>query len=360
MGLTVLYGIQGTGNGHLARARCLIPALRAAGVDIVFLLSGRDKDQFKDSDLFDHYEYRKGLTMEIKDGKVHPLKTIVKNENIQFVKDVISLDLTRIDLVISDFEPVTAWAAKLRGKPSIAISHQSAFEHAIPRVKGFFLSRLIMKLFAPANTYLGVHWHHFNQHILPPIIEQHVNTEVDPNLILVYMGFEKLEEVINFLSPFKNFRFMVFARVESCFRHGNIVVNPISHDEFHKNLERCSGVICNTGFELSSECLQLGKKLLTKPIDGQYEQLCNAIALQSLGRATVMQTLDRGKLDAWLKLGGHKPIDYPDVAQAVAEWLIESPRRPVSELSKSLWGSFENPYSYDEDFGDIINDELLC
>ncbi|MDP4870975.1 MAG: hypothetical protein NWR95_09135, partial [Gammaproteobacteria bacterium] len=66
MTLTVLYGIQGTGNGHLARARCLIPALRAAGVELKFLLSGRDQDQFKDNDLFEHYEYRKGLTMEIK------------------------------------------------------------------------------------------------------------------------------------------------------------------------------------------------------------------------------------------------------------------------------------------------------
>ena len=360
MTLTVLYGIQGTGNGHLARARCLIPALRAVGVELKFLLSGRDQDQFKDNDLFEHYEYRKGLTMEIKSGKVHPLKTLVKNDNIQFLKDVVSLDLTDIDLVISDFEPVTAWAAKLRGKSCIAISHQSAFEHDIPRVKGFVFSKLVMKLFAPAKISLGVHWHHFNQPILPPIIEQHENKEVDSKLILVYMGFEKLEDVINFLLPFTHSRFMVFARVERGFSQGNICVNPISHDEFHKNLERCSGVICNTGFELSSECLQLGKKLLTKPIDGQYEQLCNAIALQSLGRATVMETLEQDKLAAWLKLGGHKPIDYPDVAQAVAEWLVETPRRPVSSLADSLWSSFENPYVYNEDFGDQISRELLC
>ena len=97
MTLTVLYGIQGTGNGHLARARCLIPALRAVGVELKFLLSGRDQDQFKENDLFEHYEYRKGLTMEIKSGKVHPLKTLVKNDNIQFLKDVVSLDLTDID-----------------------------------------------------------------------------------------------------------------------------------------------------------------------------------------------------------------------------------------------------------------------
>ena len=99
--------------------------------------------------------------------------------------------------------------------------------------------------------------------------------------------------------------------------------------------------------------------MLTKPIDGQYEQLCNAIALQSLGRATVIQSLDREKLAAWLKRGGHKPIDYPDVAQAVTEWLIETPRRPVSSLAESLWSSFENPYVYDEDFGDTINRELM-
>jgi len=34
------------------------------------------------------------------------------------------------------------------------------------------------------------------------------------------------------------------------------------------------------GFESTSECLYLGKKMLVIPIKGQYEQLCNCAALR--------------------------------------------------------------------------------
>jgi uncharacterized protein (TIGR00661 family) len=39
-------------------------------------------------------------------------------------------------------------------------------------------------------------------------------------------------------------------------------------------------VICGAGFELAGESLQLGKKLLVKPLKGQFEQLSNALALE--------------------------------------------------------------------------------
>ena len=41
----------------------------------------------------------------------------------------------------------------------------------------------------------------------------------------------------------------------------------------------CAGVVCNSGFELISECLQLGKTVLTRPVLGQMEQMSNAFAL---------------------------------------------------------------------------------
>lgn len=343
MSLRVLYGIQGTGNGHLARARCMVPALRAQGIELSFLFSGRARDQFFNMEEFEAYSYRPGLTMSIVKGKVHPLKTVMQNSLLRFVRDVATLDLSSFDLVISDFEPVSAWAAKLKGVPCIGISHQSAFEHDVPKVKGHGLSRLIMTLFAPASASLGVHWHHFGQPVLPPIIEDHAHVEADPQLILVYMAFESLDDVVALLAPFTEYRFEVFAKVKQVVRQGHITINPLSHEAFHRTLERCSGVICNTGFELASECLQLGKKILTKPLEGQFEQLCNARALQALSRASVMSTLDTRALREWLPQEGFPPIAYPNVAQALARWLVQEPRPEVGELAAELWQSFDHP-----------------
>ena len=41
---------------------------------------------------------------------------------------------------------------------------------------------------------------------------------------------------------------------------------------FQQDLHRCEGVICSAGFELPSEAIQLGKKLLVQPVAGQMEQ----------------------------------------------------------------------------------------
>ncbi|MGL5401221.1 MAG: glycosyltransferase family protein, partial [Plesiomonas shigelloides] len=50
--MKLLYGIQGTGNGHLSRARELVPALRAQGIRVDVLCSGRAADAYFDMQVF--------------------------------------------------------------------------------------------------------------------------------------------------------------------------------------------------------------------------------------------------------------------------------------------------------------------
>ena len=60
------------------------------------------------------------------------LKITVKVQAFGFIQDVNALDLSRYDMVITDFEPVSAWAARMQNKPCIGIGHQYAFQYAIP------------------------------------------------------------------------------------------------------------------------------------------------------------------------------------------------------------------------------------
>ena len=61
---------------------------------------------------------------------------------------------------------------------------------------------------------------------------------------------------------------------------------------FQAGAGRCRGVIGNAGFELASEALSLGKKLLVKPLGGQFEQLTNSGTLELMGLAQLMDSLD--------------------------------------------------------------------
>lgn len=119
---------------------------------------------------------------------------------------------------------------------------------------------------------------------------------------------------------------------------GNVLRKPASIHTFKQDLSTARGVICNSGFELISECLQWNKPVLTRPLAGQMEQLSNAMALQQLGYARVVQTLDEVTLRRWLEQPVASPgITFPDVAAALADWLVDGCQVPVSTLGDALW-----------------------
>ena len=335
--MKILYGVQGTGNGHMARTKALLPELKKSGVHIDFVFSGRKQEDFFDMHEFGQYRLFSGLTLFCYRGRMQLLKTITKNNLVRFVLDIIRLDISSYDLVISDFEPITSWSAKLHNVDCIELSHQSAFNYDIPKEKGYFFSKILMKIFSPNKTKVGFHYHHFNQPILPPLITRSSETIQSKKKIVVYMGFEDLEDVIKLVEPFSDFEFNIFAKVEKSKTIGHIKINPLSHEEFHLQLNKCEGVICNAGFELSSEALHMGKKLLVKPVDGQYEQLCNMVALEKLGKGMSMTNLDQNILKEWLNTELPEPINYPLVAGPLANWLLNPNRCSLEKLSQEIW-----------------------
>jgi uncharacterized protein (TIGR00661 family) len=135
-----------------------------------------------------------------------------------------------------------------------------------------------------------------------------------------------------------DWQFMLYHADMENFSYGNIHTRAISKTGFKNDLVTSEYVITNSGFELISECLPLGKRILTKPLHGQIEQLSNARALEELGYATVIKRLDRDVIRQWLQ--GKAPVfrvQYPDVARAIAQWLGEKDRVSIAALSERLW-----------------------
>lgn len=67
--MKILYGVQGTGNGHIARARAMANALKAKNVDVDFLFSGREGDKYFSMEAFGDYQTRHGLTFSVNRGR---------------------------------------------------------------------------------------------------------------------------------------------------------------------------------------------------------------------------------------------------------------------------------------------------
>lgn len=336
--MRILYGVQATGNGHITRARVIAPVLRRLGVEVQYVFSGRPWDQLFDMDVFGDCEWRRGLTFSTHAGHVQYIRTAFHNDLPGFIRDVRALDLSPYDLVVTDFEPVTAWAARLRGATSIGIGHQYAFNYPIPRTGDDVLARNVMKYFAPASIGLGLHWHHFDQPILPPIIETPPEPEqVRPDKIVVYLPFEEIRAIVHLLENFKSHQFYVYSAATVSRKPEHIHIRQLSRTGFQNDFRDCNGVICNAGFELASEALQMGKKLLVKPLRAQMEQLSNALALEQIQLGAVMPDLDEASVAFWLNNAAVHRVVYPKVAEAVVQWLLAGHRQIDPNWVRSIW-----------------------
>jgi uncharacterized protein (TIGR00661 family) len=337
--MKILYGIQTTGNGHIVRSREMIRALRQAGHEVCTILSGSNHKNVWDQSIFEPFECKKGLTFVTQSGKIKYLQTVCQLNLFRFYKDIFSYRPKDIDLIITDYEPLTARIAKRNRIPSIGIGHLYAFSHKIPEAKSSVLSRMIMKSFAPADIPLGLHWHHFNQSILPPTIPKDITpgSELIANKILVYLPFESIKAIKEFLRPFKDYNFHIYCSIDTPRQDEQLSLKPLSRENFVKDLQDAGGVICNSGFSLLSEALHLKKKILTKPVSGQVEQESNALALEELKLGTVCKKLDQALTATWLESDQQAGMNFPDVIQDIVDWIDSGQLDSVPELVREVW-----------------------
>ncbi|MCE2788879.1 MAG: hypothetical protein LW630_03075 [Saprospiraceae bacterium] len=283
--MKILYSVQATGNGHISRAHQLYPYLTQFGnVDI--LLSGSNASLQMDIPV----KFRsKGLSLFYATcGGLDYTKTALAFNPMRIRKEAKGLPVEKYDLVINDFDHITARACAMKKVPSVQFGHQASFlSESTPRPdKKSMLGEYILKNYAPATRYVGLHFSNYDAFIFPPIIKQAFidAAPADHGHITVYLpayNKECVEDIMKFINPTPVHWFL--HGVQKPFVQGNIHYFPIQQDYFNQSLIYCHGIVTGGGFETPAEALYLGKKVLTIPIDGQYEQQCNAAALKQLG-----------------------------------------------------------------------------
>jgi len=336
--MKILYGVQGTGNGHITRARVMSHALNQVGIDVDYLFSGRTECAYFDMQCFNKPTVRRGLTFTLANGEIKYLKTLFKNNLWQFLKEVKNCDVSAYDCILCDFEPITAWAAKQLNIPVIGIGHQYVFDLPVPQQKPSWLAQQILHHFAPTQHIAPLHWHHFNSPILPPIINTvHHESVSNKNHILVYLPFENQLQIAHALSQFPNHQFIIYGNDKPNTSYTNIRFKTLSTQGFKQDLMSCDSVIANAGFELSSEAMSLGKKLLVRPLKGQTEQHSNALAIQHLNYGHVTSEFNIPSITQFLNSKHHVTIHFPDVALYLAEWIKAGFPSRTASWYKQVW-----------------------
>lgn len=324
--MKILFAIQGTGNGHLSRARDVYPELKKYG-EVDVLISGIQADV--DFPYPVRYRYYGMSFIFGSRGGVDIFKTARKLKLFKLIRDIKQLPVKNYDIVINDFEPVSAWACKLQKVPCISLSHQSAVlnENAPQPHDSDPMGKTVLKHYAPVTAAYGFHFAAFANNIFTPVIRKQVRdiTPTDEGHYTVYLPSYDDETLVTHLSHFPNAKWQVFSKHnKEPFTKGNIQMRPIENDAFIKSMASSTGVLCGAGFEGPAEAMYLGKKLMAIPMLAQYEQQCNAAALEKMGVAVIKTLSGRyyDNINWWLIDGKKVAVDYPDQTAKIIEQLM--------------------------------------
>lgn len=249
----------------------------------------------------------------------------------RFIKELMRLPVEDYDLVVNDFEPVSAWAARMRKVPCIGLSHQAAvLKDMAPQPDVVHRSGVtILKHYAPASMTFGFHFAQYDQDTFTPIIRQAVRKLPVKDLghITVYLPAYADRVILDVLSKSGGIRWEVFSKqARAPYSYGNILVLPVHNGHFVRSMANSTGVLCGAGFETPAEALFLGKKLMVIPMAGQYEQHCNAAALTRLGVPVLprLHTDHLPRINRWLSSKPAMPVNYPDNASRVVEHVLSA------------------------------------
>lgn len=335
----IIYGVAGEGFGHSSRSHLTGQRLIDAGHDVMFAGSQKSLTYLKQY-YGDRVKEVFGLSFAYEDGYVDPIETVKKNlrklptaykQNEELFTNYFKpFDP---DLVISDFEPFSAWWAWRNKVPFISIDHEHMLtlcklEH---KARDWF-SRITASVvtesyYVGAVAYIIINFFKTPLKIdaailAPPVIRPAVAElkATEGEYILLYSTTGKgRESLIETLSSFTDRKFYIYGFNESD-KIKNCVFKERSTDGFLNDLAGCAGVIASAGFSLISECMHLRKKMLLLPLAGQYEQMINAHYIEKLDLGIGCEKLDERVLRKFIKeidkpMPNDETILWPDNEQ---------------------------------------------
>ncbi len=337
--MKILYAIQGTGNGHISRARDIIPLLQKRG-ELDILVSGTEADV----ELGYPVKYQfKGMSFVFgKKGGVDLVATYKKAKLKRFYNEVKSLPVKEYDLIINDFEPVSAWACKYAHKPCISLSHQAAVvnKKSPKPVSNDIVGKSILKKYAPVTDVYGFHFKSYDKNIFTPVIRNEIRTAENIKLphYTVYLPAYSDKKIIKVLSEIPEVQWQVFSKhSKKIYSKDNVEIAPVNNKAFIRSMVSSTGVLCGAGFETPAEVLFLRKKLMVIPMKGQYEQQCNAAALREMG-VSVMKKLKKSKVDKinkWIRGDKTIRVNYPDITEQIIAEIFDKYAKPVTPIVTS-------------------------
>jgi uncharacterized protein (TIGR00661 family) len=344
----ILYGVNGEGAGHSTRAKEVIAHLVARGHAVH--IASFDRGLRNLSEDFEVTEIS-GFRLAYVNNRVRYRRTVVKNLITvrQAAKSARRLSKLaegwQIEMVITDFEPLTCHVAHRKELPLISIDNQhcltnTQISYPMQYRRHAAAAKIVTRAMVPkADAYLVTSFFTApikkpRTFLFPPILRDQVlritPTEADHVLLYVTSPAPQLAELLSSIRC----RFVAYGFGREG-QAGNILHKKPGMETFLKDLSSAKAVIANAGFSLLSEALHLGKPYLAIPVKHQFEQIFNAYWLAKMGYGAYWEELNKERVESFLHnlpQFREKLATYPRQGNAK---LLEKVDALVSEFTSS-------------------------
>jgi uncharacterized protein (TIGR00661 family) len=355
--MRILYGVNGEGMGHATRSQVVVESLLerhevhvvASGAAFAYL-----------SGVLPDVEEILGAKFVMEDGEIRRWATVRQNVTDaaggapQSVRRWIEMTRTWApDVVVTDFEPLSAIYARVARAPLIAVDNINMLDrcrHDAEILDGhrddYAIARAVTRSMVPnAVRYIVTTF------FRPPLAKNQT-TLVQPILRNAIVAAEPTEgeHLVVYSSGEENAMAALRASGVPCRVYGmrggpaegttdgNLEFKPRSNEGFVEDLRTARGVVAGGGFSLMSEAVYLGKPMLAMPLFGQFEQTLNARYLEREGYGVAATELTEEALERFLggldgyrdRLAGYRQDGNDATLETIAERIeVAAASRPA-------------------------------
>jgi uncharacterized protein (TIGR00661 family) len=291
----ILFLVQGEGRGHMTQAIALAQMLPGATIRV---LVGRSPERqipaffqraFPEAEGFDSLNF----AFDSRHRSVNQLRTgLAAAAHLPRYWRTIRRLRAQIrafapDLIVNFFEPLGSLASRGLGIPTVAIGHQFLFAHPqtpfppASRLQRCGFRAYLRFFFGHCDRLLALSAYpapaHRNILVVPPLLRREVFTLCPRRraFILAYLVNR------GYASDIRHWK-----RPTICFwdnpdgprrvREGKIRFHQIDDRAYLRFMSQCDTLVTTAGFESMCEAAYLGKPMVLVPVEGHFEQLCNA------------------------------------------------------------------------------------
>jgi len=312
-----IFLVQGEGRGHMTQAITLSKILNSNGHEVVHTFVGKSGRRSIPEYFFDQMESRveainsPNFILDKENKSLNLVKSITSNAKFLGIYKK-SLDQirrkvknTRPDAIINFYDFLGGFYFRFYnptnvkhiciGRQFLTLHPNYPFESGREVEKKLYLTNNKITS-QKCNKYLALSFRPYdpirfnNVIVVPPLIKEEIKqlNVIEENFILGYIvndGYA--EDVKLWQSGNSDTKVHCFWDRKNMPDHyspqKNLTFHQINHAVFTDMMRRCKAFVSTAGFESICEAMYMNKPAMMIPVDGQYEQACNAIDAEISG-----------------------------------------------------------------------------